>query len=629
MEGKASVTICVGGGLDVIDKLSQIMGSNDEYLGRQTASVGCYGVGRIDQRFQYIGIQDCRAAALFYGGPSPCTIGCLGLGTCASVCPFNAIRMRADGLPEIDPEICRGCGRCVDACPQGVISLSRMTERLFHLNKISECLAPCRQKCPAQVNVPIFIRHLLKKNMEAALLTIKERHPFPLIIGRTCPHPCENICRRNLVDGGVAINHLARYLGEWERQMGKHLQISCAQETGRKVAVIGGGPAGLACAYFLRRAGHRPVIYEAMPLLGGLLRYGIPEYRLPQKIVDWEIEGILRLGVEVRTGCALGGNFTLTELEKKGYQAFFLGLGAWVIPKLFIPDESATGILGSLDFLSKVGTSLTDLTQKNVIVVGESNTAMDCARSSIRLGAESVTVICPCERKDMSARIRDVNRALEEGVTICFRMLPVRVVSNNTGGVSGLVCRSSSADGAESIKKNGNVAIDGTITAMNAEMLIVANERKPDLCYLLDPENAKYGFQISPKGTLDAERFSQLAAEPNIFTAGDLHTGRATVVSAVAGGRMAARSIHHFLSEGRIPIPDDIQRKINPKSILKEVRISETVPRIRIGELPVPMRRISFREEVIATIDENQAQFEAKRCLQCGTYCYNKKYRLT
>jgi len=616
--------MCVGGGTEVVEGLAKILGSQNVYVERKTALVGCYGVDRMEARFYYSGLQDCRAVALFFGGPTNCNIGCLGGGTCVSVCPFHAIRMRRDRLPEIDPYICRGCGRCVDACPKGVISLSGMTERIFHLNKTSECLAPCRQKCPAQVNVPLFIRHLLKKDMSAALLTIKERNPFPLSIGRTCPHICENICRRNLAGQGIAVNHLARYLGEWERNSGKHLPISCAPDTGRKVAIIGGGPAGISCAYFLRRAGHRPVIFEAKPQLGGMLRYGIPEYRLPKKIVDWEIEGVLKLGVEACTQVQFGRDFNLLDLEEKGFDAFFLGLGAWAIPRLCIPGETASDVYGSLDFLSKVNTSLTDLTMKRVVVVGESNTAMDCARSRIRLGAESVTVICPCDRKDMSARNRDVNRALEEGVTIYFKKRPMRILSNTLGCVTGLVYTPSMTNAEESEKSAGIINNRGSHALLNAELIIAAIERKPDLTSLVGDKNAKHSFEITQNGTLSADRFSQLAAEPNIFAAGDLHTGRATVIGAVAGGRLAARSIHYFLNDETIQLPKNIQRKINPKSILKNIIVSEMLPRISISELPVAMRCQSFVEEVIDTIDYAQAQTEAKRCLQCGTHCYDR-----
>jgi len=587
--------------------------------------VGCYGVNRLEPLFHYLGLHDCRAAVLLYGGPDSCEKGCLGFGTCVSACPFGAIRLRADRLPEVSPLKCRGCGRCVEACPKGVISLRGKTEGLFHLNRTSECLAPCRQKCPAQVNVPVFIRQLLKKDMAAALLTTKEHNPFPLSVGRVCPHPCENICRRNLADQGVAINHLLRYLGEWERGSGKHLPIPCAPDTGHKIAIIGGGPAGLSCAYFLRRVGHRPVIFEAKPQLGGMLRYGIPEYRLPKKIVAWEIEGILGLGIEVRPLVKLGYDFTLMELGQKGFEAFFLGLGAWSTPHLCIPGEAAGGVYASLDFLSHVNTTIKTLARKRIVVVGDSNTAMDCARSSIRLAAESVTVICACARKDMSARKRDVDRALEEGVHICMETLPVQIVSNMNGEVSGVECCRLVKDTEWSNKHNRKKILKGSHTLLNADLIIAAYERKPDLACILEGEDAKNGFQITSKETLYAERFSQLAAAPGIFAAGDLHTGRSTVIRAVAGGRMSARSIHYLLTTGSIPWPDNIAKKVNPKSILKNVSICNTVDKITIPEIPVTIRRRSFVEEVVSTISDKQALRESSRCLQCGTYCYDRK----
>lgn len=603
--------------------MAQITGADSSFTEPRKAVVGCYGVNRLETRFHYLGLHDCRAAALLYDGPGSCKNECLGWGTCVSACPFGAIRLRADRLPEISPPKCWGCGRCVDACPNGVITLRGMTEELFHLNRTDECLAPCRQKCPAQVNVPVFIRQLLKKDIAAALLTTKEHNPFPLSVGRVCPHPCENICRRNLADKGVAINHLLRYLGEWERGSGKRLPIPCAPDTGHKIAIIGGGPAGLSCAYFLRRAGHRPVIFEAKPQLGGMLRYGIPEYRLPKKIVDWEIEGILGLGIEVRPLVKLGYDFTLMELGQKGFDAFFLGLGAWSIPHLCIPGEAAGGVYGSLDFLSHVNTTIKTLARKRIIVVGDSNTAMDCARSSIRLAAESVTVICSCVRKDMSARKRDVDRALEEGVHIYMETLPVQIESNTNGDVSGVEYCRLEKDTEGSNKPNRKKILKGSNTLLNADIVIAACERKPDMTCILEGNSTGHDFHITSKETLDAERFSQLAAAPNIFAAGDLHTGRSTVISAVAGGRLSARSIHYFLTTGSIPQPGNLARKVNPKSILKNICVSSTIAKLTIPELPVSIRCDSFAEEVVSTISGEQALRESSRCLECGTLCYN------
>ena len=628
LENKAPITVCVGGGLEVIDALARIMGTANIPVEIPIAEIGCYGVNRLEIRFHYHGPQDCRAMAMLYGGPLSCEKSCLGGGTCAAVCPFDAIQIRNDRLPEIDPAKCRGCGRCVQACPHGVIGLQGMTDRLFHLNQTSECLAPCRQKCPAQVNIPMFIRHLREKDLRAALLTIKARNPFPLSVSRTCPHPCEYICRRNVTSQGVAVNHLARFIGEWERRSGRRLVLPCAPDTRHRVAVIGGGPAGLACAYFLRRAGHRPTIFEAQPQLGGMLRYGIPEYRLPKAIVDWEIQGIIELGVNVRTKTKLGYNFALTDLQEDDFEAIFLGLGAWHVPPLGVPGETAIGVYRSLDFLSEIGAGIAVFTQKRAVIVGESNTAMDCARSCIRLGAASVVVICPCDRKAMSARQRDVDRALEEGVVIYYMTRPVRILSDSMGHVVGIVyCHLRTIEDS-SIQGEKRVKIKGSDAHMCAELVINAYERLPDLTALLENEKQKYHFKITPKATLSAVKFSQLVA-PNIFTAGDLQSGRATVINAVAGGRMAARSIHTLLTTGRVVLPADLQKRINPQSIIKDVRLSRSIPKITIPELPVTMRCRSFVEEVITTINSQQALTEASRCLQCGTYCYDGHTALT
>ena len=620
--GKALVTMCVGGGIDVADALARIMGLTGGAIERQTAQIGCLGGGRAEMRFVYLGASDCRAVHLLAGGPESCEQACLGGGSCVAVCPFGAISMGPHRTPVVEADRCRGCGRCVEICPHGVISLAGSTTRLLHLNKADECLAPCRQRCPAQINVPLFIRHLRNGEKQQALALIKERNPFPLTVGRTCPHVCENICRRHIADEGVAVGHLERYLGEWERASGRRLPVTCAADTGRRVAIVGSGPAGLACAYFLRRLGHRPFVFEDKPQLGGMLRYGIPPYRLPKPIVDWEIEGIVSLGVEVRTGIRLGREFTLKELLRSGYEAIFVAIGAWTIPHLCIPGEYATGVFASLDYLSKVGTLLKTLKGKQVAVIGESNTAMDCARSSIRLGADSVTVICPCAREDMSARKRDVDRAVEEGVVIDFMTLPVRITYNAAGCAEHIeICRLQ-AVGEKKMKTPRNVPIPGSNRIEKTDLVVTAYERKPNLSCLLQGEDFAFGFRSTRQASLRVDPDTMLAASPNIFAAGDLSTGRATVISAVAGARLAARSIHYLLTTGGIPEAANLQRRINPASILKDIRLPDHVPRVPRRDLPVEVRRKSFAEEVIATMTDEDAMIECSRCLQCGTLCY-------
>ena len=223
----------------------------------------------------------------------------------------------------MDEAKCVGCGACEKACPKSILTVRTMSERLLHFNELDDALAPCQQTCPAEINIPKYIDCIRKGDYAGAVNTIRERNPLLLSCGRVCPHPCEDYCRRGIEDEPVSINQLKRFVADWEMNSGTRLPIPCAPETGKKVAVIGGGPAGVSCAYFLRRLGHTVNIFEAMPKLGGITRYGIPEYRLPDKVLDWEIQGILDLGIEAYTNHVLGKDFTIQIIERRGLRRHF------------------------------------------------------------------------------------------------------------------------------------------------------------------------------------------------------------------------------------------------------------------------------------------------------------------
>lgn len=623
MAGKATVNLCVGAGPDVAEKLADLLGLSPAFKERLTAVPGCTGGGRGETRYYYPGLADCRAETLLYGGSLVCDRGCLGHGTCTRACRFHALdRPQGMAPPKVDPSRCRGCRQCSNVCPRGAMGVAGELSRLIHLYRIDECLAPCRQKCPAQINIPLFITQVLTKDYHGALLTIRERNPLVMCASRVCPHTCENICRRNIADQGIAVGWLERFVGEWEMASGVHLPTPCAPDSGHRIAVIGGGPAGLSCAYFLKRLGHQPTIFEAKPLLGGMMRYGLPEYRLPRKIVDWEIQGILNLGIDVETGKRLGKDFFLEDLSEKGFASIFIGTGAWVVPPLCIRGEVNGTVVGSLDFLSKAGSEITSLKGRKVAVIGESNTAMDCARTCIRLQADSVTVICPCERSDMSARKRDVDRALEEGVFIHFSRVPVRLSPGIGTPMARLECRPAESPGREATEP-GNAPFKALPKNLDVDLIIAAYERKPDLDYLLYRTRAPMGFKASRKGNLAADADTLLAAQPNVFAAGDLYTGRATVINAVADGRRAARSIHHLLTLGRVEVPENLHRRLNTKSIIKDVRVETHGPRVTVPELPIDVRIRSLSLDIVGSITEQQALEEANRCLRCGTTCYD------
>ncbi len=622
VQGKSPYYICLVGGDDTVGALARIMGVTPAFKAPQVTLIRCKSSQRVETRYHYAGAPSCRAEAVLYGGSKQCEMACLGHGTCIRACRFNAIRMGRNHIPVIDPGKCKQCRQCAKVCPNGVISIVGLTARLLHLNQTKECLAPCVQKCPAQIDVPRYIQQLRQKDFAGALLTIKERNPLPLTCGRVCLHPCENICRRNIADHGVAINRLQRFLSEWEMEAGRRLFIDCAPDTGQRVAIVGGGPAGLSCAYFLRRIGHRPTIFEAKPKLGGMLTYGIPEYRLPKRVVDWEIDGILQLGIEVRTQRVFGQNFNLQTLQDEGFEAVFLGIGAWMVPPLGIPGETAEGVITSLAFLDQVGRTLHSLHNRQVVVIGESNTAMDCSRSCIRLGAESVTVLCPCIRKDMSANKRDIDRAMEEGVHILFLTQPFQMVADTAGHVIHLEYSRLTEPTKANNDKFRSSPISGSETLLHADTVIVALERKPDLA-CLDDGHKSFTFKETAHHTLAVNADTLQTDLPHVFAAGDMHTGRATVIKAVAGGRRAARSIHCFLTREGITIPENLQKNIIPKSILKHVTVTDHIPRVRIREVPVEIRRRSFTEEVKGSISQANAFLEARRCLNCGLVCYD------
>ncbi|MDY6851974.1 MAG: FAD-dependent oxidoreductase, partial [Thermodesulfobacteriota bacterium] len=358
--GKASASACVAGGPDVWAAVAEVMGVEVEIREREVAKVKCRGGDvRAERKYDYLGVSDCRAAVLLAGGEKFCEVGCLGLGTCVANCPFDAIKIGPNHIPVVDEEKCTGCGTCVRLCPKGVLRLESVSSSLVHLNNNWECLAPCQVTCPAQIDIPAYIGLIAQGRYEDAVKKIKERNPLPLTCGRVCPHPCEDKCRRGLIEEPVNINHLKRFAADYELNSGKHIVPPLAPETGKRVAIIGGGPAGLSAAYYLRRLGHSTTIFEAMPALGGMLRYGIPEYRLPKKILDWEIEGITNLDVEVRLEQRIGKDFNFQTLREDGFDAIFVATGAWESRKMRVEGEDdLEGVVSGSIFLTKRGLNL-------------------------------------------------------------------------------------------------------------------------------------------------------------------------------------------------------------------------------------------------------------------------------
>ena len=619
VKGEVETNACVVGQTEVANEIAEYLGTKPVDIEPQVACPECHGGVRASIKYDYLGYDDCRAAMLFYQGPKTCQHGCIGLGTCVKACKFGAIKMGDKGLPVFNPDICVGCGACVEACPKGIISLISEKSKILHWNQFTECLAPCRQKCPAQINIPKYIQHIKRGEYAQALLTIKESNPLPLSTGRVCPEPCNLACRRTINDEPVAINYLKRFAADWEMNSGKRLHIPVAPDTGKHIAIIGGGPAGLSAAYYLRRLGHGVTIFEKMPKLGGMLRYGIPEYRLPKEILDWEIEGILNLGIVATTNVELGKDFSMDFLRAEGFDAIFIGVGAWSEHRLRIEGKDLGGIMGGIVFLERFHSGEKMEVGRHVAVVGGGNTAIDVARCSLRLGAEKVSIVYRRSRDEMPANPAEIVAAEEEGIQFKFLHAPNKVIDNN-GRVGGLEVQKMKLGEPDPSGRRRPIPIDGAMEMLDCDMIVEAVGQFPNLDFLKEK-----GFPHMPTtdwNTLEAKEGTLQTDVPYIFTGGDCFTGPGLMVEAIGAGRYAARSIHYYVTDGEIPPIKDRQTGFIPESLHKSIVNVPTKPRVHEAVISLEDRLGTFKE-VESTIDEEDAKYEPDRCLNCGIYCYD------
>ncbi len=627
--GKAPPGVCIVGGAESAAKVAAIMGLEVGAAEPRYSENTCRGGSRAADRFEYDGIASCRALAATFGGQRVCQIGCLGQGDCIRACAFDAIHMGSDGYPVVDENRCVGCGACERACPKEILQVRTMSERILHFNQADDALAPCAQTCPAEINIPRYIREIRRGDYAAAVQTIRERNPLLLTCGRVCPHPCEDYCRRGIADTAVSINQLKRFVADWEMNSGKRLPVPCAPESGKKVAVIGGGPAGLSCAYFLRRLGHGVTIFDMMPELGGMVRYGIPEYRLPKKVLAWEVEGIVNLGIEVHTGVALGKDFDLPGLMAKGFDAVFLGIGAWRDYRLGVDGEDLKGCYTGIDFLNRIALDqqsnrpLSVPIGRRCVVIGGGNTAIDCVRTLIRLGAESVSIVYRRTRAEMPANLVEIEAAEHEGVQFHFLAAPVRVIGDDQGRVTGLEYLKMKLGEPDASGRRRPVPVEGSETVMDVDLLVTAIGQGPDMGFAEADAGSSEALAITRHKTVEADAEILQSNIPYVFAAGDCYTGASLVVEAIGGGRRAARAIHLYLNGQPVtPVPNSLRKKHIPESIFETVEEVGHKTRTPMPELEVAERIRSFAESDLV-ISEESAAYESRRCLDCCRICYN------
>jgi NADPH-dependent glutamate synthase beta subunit-like oxidoreductase len=528
--------------------------------------------------------------------------------------------------------------------------------------------APCRSTCPSTVDCAGYIFQALEEHPYLGTTIVKRDNPLPGIIGRTCPHPCESNCTLASTGHPIAINNIKRWcadraedlvdqrcesgcviapaapgdsegvapvtatakpaaheLGELVTAQASQRLIApdgCAIDevctgSGKKVAIIGAGPAGLSAAYYLARRGYKPVIFEALPVPGGMVHVGIPEYRLPRHVIRRETELIQQEGVEIRYNTRLGRDIKFEDLEAQGFEATFVAVGAHLGRPLGIPGENLPGSMDAIDFLRKVALGEKVALGDKVLVLGGGNSAMDAARTSVRLGAKQVRIVYRRTRNEMPANVWEIEEAEEEGVEFLYLAAPMECQGADDG-VHGLVCQQMELGEPDESGRRKPVPSDMAPFVLEADSIIAAVGQKPDF----SPFSADESIKLNRYGYMEVDQHTMATSKPGVFVGGDAVSGGGTVIEAINAGKVAAKYIDQYLSGE--PVAEDIEDKIKRLAVYLGAQkstypLTETVDygtRQKMPVLPVDVRKHTFDAvELGYTLDQVTA--EADRCLRC------------
>ena len=478
----------------------------------------------------------------------------------------------------------------------------------------ADCVAPCVQTCPANIDIQTYLSHVADGNFEAAVRVIKDRNPFPSVCGRVCPHPCESECRRSLADEPVAINYVKRFAADWDMAQETPWRPRIDAATGKRIAIVGAGPSGLAAAYYSAVSGHSVTVFERQDQPGGMMRYGIPEYRLPKATLDKEISLIESLGVTIITGKALGTHLSLEQL-KKDFDAVYLAIGSWRATPLHIDGENVEGVELGMTFLRHVIKGTDKPLGDTVVVIGGGNTAIDCARTALRKGAKRVKLVYRRTREEMPAQAFEVKEALREGVEMVFLTAPNRITVASDG-TKLLHCIRMELGEPDRSGRRRPVPIEGSEYVIETNSIISAIGQTTDTGFLYND----LPVRLNKWGDVDIDGFTMQSSETKIFAGGDCVTGPATVIQAIAAGRRAAAAMDEFIAQGYIrPSEEDYTCSRGSLEDLPRDEFDELpkIARAVMAELPLEGRLTAF-PEVELGITEEQARAEAARCLKCG-----------
>ncbi len=498
---------------------------------------------------------------------------------------------------------CKFCGACVEVCPTGAFS-----DKNILWSEREKTLVPCRDTCPLEADVPRYIHHVAKREFDEAAAVIREKTPLPTILGRICFHTCEEKCRRSEINEPIAICALKRFAMEHDTGTWKS-KVKVAPSTGKKIAVVGSGPTGLTAAYYLAKTGHSLTVFEAESSAGGMMNFGIPEYRLPREILKKDFEYIINMGVEIRTNEMIGEKITLKDLKSQGYEAIFLAIGAQKAKKLRIDGIENENVLWGLEFLKAVNLNHEVKINNRVLVIGGGNVAMDVALTALRLGANEVMISCLESRDEMPAHEWEIKETTDEGIKLNCSWGPKQILTKD-GEITGveLVKCTSVFD----TKGTFSPTFDESITkTLETNMVIMAIGQDTDLSVL--DKDSQVG--ISPRGLITINKNNLETTIPGVFAGGEVTEGPISVVEAIETGRKAAQTIDNYLG-GTGNIDDILAENEAPNAWLSRDKGFYDKQRIVMPTIPISERSKGFNEIELGYTEEMAVE-EANRCLRC------------
>jgi len=566
-----------------------------------------------------------------------CGCSCLALRSASMF--KNVDMVRSNYVSHVDKEKCVACGECVEVCPVNALHLGQklcaktplpmkkaetprnmewgpekwnLDYRINRKNVASSGTSPCKTECPAHIAIQGYIKLASQGKYSEALELIKHENPFPAVCGRICPKKCESACTRGDIDSPVAIDEIKKFIAEQDLNMDNRYVPKKRHEYNNKIAVIGAGPAGLACAYYLSIDGYKVTVFEKQKALGGMLTLGIPSFRLEKDVVNAEIDVLKELGVQFITGVEVGKEVSLKELRSQGYEAFYLAIGAQLGRKIGTPGEDATGVITGVDFLRNENLGDNAKLEGKTIVIGGGNVAIDVARTAIRTGASEVSMYCLESRETMPALNEEIEEAITEDITINNSWGPKRIITEN-GRVVGVEFKKCVATIDENGNFNPKYDENDTIVA-NTDNVLLSIGQAIDFGNLI----ADSKIELNPNKTIKADALTYQTGEPDVFTGGDVLTGPRFAIDAIAAGKQGAISIHRYVQPGQsLTIGRDRREyhAFNKQNINLEGY--DHLPRQNAEHALGAKSKETFKD-LRATFTEEQVMNETQRCLSCG-----------